>query len=389
MSEHATNNKLPFARDFRDLAVYRRQRQLSRTVFEASKTFPREEMYSLTDQLRRASRSIGAQIVEAWAKRDYPRHFASKLTDADAEQFETQHWIGTAFDCAYLTRDQAAELINLCQEVGRMLGAMKEQSKDFCTVREDAADSAPDTDLLTYFPHMPCHNYDLPTSRRDFLRRAGCGFGAVALAALMREPVLAAPTVANPAAAALPQRAGRAKNVIFLFMEGGPSHLDMFDPQAAAQRARRAKAARQLQGARHSRWAKAARRCSNRKRTWKQHGQSGLWISDWFRKRRAACRRSRGDPLVRLRRHQPRRRRLPDEHRLDLRRPAVARRVGQLRPRHGEPEPARLRRHQGQRRHRGERRAQLGQRLHARGVSGRRVQLRWRADQEPRYTRRA
>src|SRR5687768_881357 len=78
---------------------------------------------------------------------------------------------------------------------------------------------------------MPCHNYDHPSSRRDFLRRAGCGFGAVALAALMREPVLAAATSANPAAARLAQRVGRAKNVIFLFMEGGPSHLDTFDPK--------------------------------------------------------------------------------------------------------------------------------------------------------------
>jgi four helix bundle protein len=76
---------------------------LAKAVFEASKTFPREEAYSLTDQGRRASRSIGAQIAEAWAKRRYARHFASKLTDADGEQLETQHWLIMAFDCGYLS----------------------------------------------------------------------------------------------------------------------------------------------------------------------------------------------------------------------------------------------------------------------------------------------
>src|SRR5690348_14567105 len=79
---------------------------------------------------------------------------------------------------------------------------------------------------------MSCQRFDHPHSRREFLSRAGCGFGAVALAALMRERVIAAPaapTALGPAAARLPQRAGRAKSVIFLFMEGGPSHLDTFD----------------------------------------------------------------------------------------------------------------------------------------------------------------
>lgn len=123
---------LPYARSFRDLIVYQRQRELARRVFDISKSFPREESFSLTDQMRRASRSIGAQIAEAWAKRDYERHFLSKLTDADAEQNETQHWVETARDCAYLATEQAKELLSLCNEIGRMLRSMKDHSAGFC-----------------------------------------------------------------------------------------------------------------------------------------------------------------------------------------------------------------------------------------------------------------
>jgi four helix bundle protein len=78
-----------YARSFRDLVVYQKARQLAREVFNATKRLPDAEAFSLTDQLRRASQSVGGQIAEAWAKRHYVRHFASKLTDADAEQQET------------------------------------------------------------------------------------------------------------------------------------------------------------------------------------------------------------------------------------------------------------------------------------------------------------
>ncbi len=112
--------------------MYRKARELQKQVFEASRKFPREEAYSLTDQLRRASRSIGAQIAEAWARRDYEKHFLSKLADADGEQLETQHWIISAVDCGYWERESALALFDLCREVGRMLGAMKERSAEFC-----------------------------------------------------------------------------------------------------------------------------------------------------------------------------------------------------------------------------------------------------------------
>src|SRR2546430_12478318 len=94
--------QLEYVRHFKELEVYQRQRELSREVFKFSKRFPTEEKYSLTDQLRRASRSTGAQIAEAWAKRLYPKHFISKLSDADGEQLETQHWLIEASDCGYL-----------------------------------------------------------------------------------------------------------------------------------------------------------------------------------------------------------------------------------------------------------------------------------------------
>lgn len=89
-------------------------------------------MYSLTDQVRRSSRSVGAQIAEAWAKRRYERHFISKLTDADGEQLETQHWIDVAADCGYWSRETAAALRRQCEEVGRLLAGMMAKANIFC-----------------------------------------------------------------------------------------------------------------------------------------------------------------------------------------------------------------------------------------------------------------
>ena len=100
---------------------------------ELTKSFPIEERYSLTDQIRRSSRSIGAQIAEAWAKRKYVRHFESKLTDADGEQHETRHWILSALDSQLLTREVSDELLEQCKVVGRQLQAMINKSDDFCS----------------------------------------------------------------------------------------------------------------------------------------------------------------------------------------------------------------------------------------------------------------
>ena len=87
---------MEYVKSFRDLEVYKLTREVSKKVFVLSRKFPREEQYSLTDQMRRSSRSVGAQIAEAWGKRRYELHFISKLTDADGEQLETQHWLEVA-----------------------------------------------------------------------------------------------------------------------------------------------------------------------------------------------------------------------------------------------------------------------------------------------------
>lgn len=125
-----------YARSFKDLRVYQKAREVSRTVFRLSKTFPKEEMYSLTDQIRRAARSVGAQIAEAWGKRRYEKHFVSKLTDADAEQMETQHWVGEALDCGYFSPADAIHLNAGLEEIGRMLNSMMEKSDSFCGSHE-------------------------------------------------------------------------------------------------------------------------------------------------------------------------------------------------------------------------------------------------------------
>ncbi len=123
---------LPHAQSFRDLLVYQKAKEWEREIFKLSRSFPGDENYSLTSQIRRSSRSIGANIAEAWAKRRYEKHFLSKLTDADGEQQETQHWIGTAVDCEYLTEQQATIFITRYEQVGRMLGSMMEKSNLFC-----------------------------------------------------------------------------------------------------------------------------------------------------------------------------------------------------------------------------------------------------------------
>jgi four helix bundle protein len=123
---------MDYVKSFRDLEVYKLSRKLSKDIFDISKMFPKEEMYSLTDQVRRSSRSVGAQIAEAWGKRRYEKHFLSKLTDADAEQQETQHWIETANDCNYLSADTVEQLLKQYITLGKMIGSMMNKSDIFC-----------------------------------------------------------------------------------------------------------------------------------------------------------------------------------------------------------------------------------------------------------------
>lgn len=116
---------------FEDLRVYQEACALDYAIFLETRHFPKEEMYSLTDQVRRSSRSIGANIAESWAKRRYPAHFVSKLTDADGELQETQHWLGRAKAYEYLRDEKHIELIEHCKSIGRMLGKMIQHPEDF------------------------------------------------------------------------------------------------------------------------------------------------------------------------------------------------------------------------------------------------------------------
>lgn len=109
---------------FAELNVYQLACDLDIAIFIETKSWPKEEMYSLTDQIRRSSRSVGANIAEAWAKRRYPAHFTSKLTDADGELQETQHWLMRAMEYGYLNAGRFPALWGQSKEVGRLLGAM-------------------------------------------------------------------------------------------------------------------------------------------------------------------------------------------------------------------------------------------------------------------------
>ena len=119
-------------RSFRDLKVYQKSFSLQQKIFELTKRFPKEELYSLTDQIRRSSRSIGSNLAEAWQKRRYVAHFVSKLSDSDGEQAETQHWLDTALACQYIAEDFHTDLMNQCKEIGRMLGKMMANPEPFC-----------------------------------------------------------------------------------------------------------------------------------------------------------------------------------------------------------------------------------------------------------------
>ncbi len=107
-----------------ELDVYKRAFELAMKLFRLSKEFPKEETYSLTDQVRRSSRSVCANLAEAWRKRRYEAHFKSKLSDSEAEAAETQVWIQFAVECEYVSRDAAAKLYKEYDEVISMLVAM-------------------------------------------------------------------------------------------------------------------------------------------------------------------------------------------------------------------------------------------------------------------------
>jgi four helix bundle protein len=125
-------------RSFRELNVYQQARVEAQRVFELTKRFPRDEKFSLTDQIRRSSRAVKSMIAEAWAHRRYPASFISKLTDSLGEANETQSWLDDALDCAYITPAQHNELDQAWQAIGGMINNTILKADDLC---RNAADN--------------------------------------------------------------------------------------------------------------------------------------------------------------------------------------------------------------------------------------------------------
>jgi len=122
------NNYLQYAlvmadkiKSHRELKVYQMSFDVGMKIFNLSKTFPKEETYSLTDQMRRSSRSVSANIAEAFRKRRYPKHFVSKLTDSEAESAETQVWLDYALACKYINNENYEKLNKQYENIIGML----------------------------------------------------------------------------------------------------------------------------------------------------------------------------------------------------------------------------------------------------------------------------
>lgn len=119
------------SKGYKDLNVFKLAYQLAMEIFYISKSFPKEETYSLTDQIRRSSRSVCTNVGEGYRKRIYPKHFTSKMTDADAECSETMIWLDFTKDCNYISNEVHQNLYQQYEEVGKMLGSMGNNPEKF------------------------------------------------------------------------------------------------------------------------------------------------------------------------------------------------------------------------------------------------------------------
>jgi four helix bundle protein len=126
-----------------ELEVYKAAYSLAMDIFRVSQNFPKEEIYSLTSQIRRSSRSVCLNLREAWAKRRYEAHFLSKLTDCDGESAETETSLQFAKDCGYLDEAHFMDLTERNRSIGRMLGAMLRNPSPFL-LKSDASRPASD-----------------------------------------------------------------------------------------------------------------------------------------------------------------------------------------------------------------------------------------------------
>jgi four helix bundle protein len=119
------------AQTFRDLTVYKKAFTLAMEIYQLSKKFPQEERYSLTDQVRRSSRSVCSCVGEAYRKRQYKAHFVSKSSDADMENTETRVWLDFALSCHYITEEVWNDLEKKSEEVGKLLNHMIENPEKY------------------------------------------------------------------------------------------------------------------------------------------------------------------------------------------------------------------------------------------------------------------
>ena len=118
---------------FRDLIVYQKSYKAAMEIFELTKNFPKEEKFSLTDQIRRSSRSVTSNIAEGWAKKWYPKSFVNKLIDSLGEEYETEVWLDYSVDTGYLTHENHKKLMNEYSEVRKMLISMINSPGKWCT----------------------------------------------------------------------------------------------------------------------------------------------------------------------------------------------------------------------------------------------------------------
>ena len=127
--------KIERIKSVRDLIVYRKSFEAAMKIFEISKTFPKEELYSLTDQIRRSSRSVCSNLSEAWRKRRYKAVFINKLSDSGQEAAETPTWLEFSLACNYIDKQIYDKLFNEYEEIFAMLHGMTEKADSICSAK--------------------------------------------------------------------------------------------------------------------------------------------------------------------------------------------------------------------------------------------------------------
>lgn len=135
---------------FRDLTVYKKAFELTMEIFESSKSFPKEETYSLTDQIRRSSRSVCTCIAEAYRKRKYEAYFVSESSDADMENSETQVWLDFSYSCNYLSKAEYTRFFKKSEEVGNLLNRMIEFPEKYPRKNENFNNCSLPTDYCPF-----------------------------------------------------------------------------------------------------------------------------------------------------------------------------------------------------------------------------------------------